>query len=100
MRAGYVKTISSAQGAPLNRIAVDLRTDCFAHGQLAVTLSRVRSRKDLLVLTMEEKFDESGHALTKNVVYKEILLYLHAMRFITTFLILYAKSPAEMTEYQ
>ena len=74
VRAGYVKTINRAQGATLNRTAVDLRTDCFAHGQLAVALSRVRTRKDLLILTTKDKLDENGHALTKNVVYKEILL--------------------------
>ena len=73
VRAGYVKTINRAQGATLNKTAVDLRTDCFAHGQLAVALSRVRSRRDLLVLTKKEKLDEAGHALTRNVVYKEIL---------------------------
>ena len=66
--------MNRAQGAIMNKTAVDLRTDCFAHGQLAVALSRVRSRKDLLVLTTKDKMDEAGHALTKNVVYKEILL--------------------------
>ena len=69
-----MKTVYRAQGVTLNRTGVDLRTDCFAHGQLAVALSRVRSRKDLLILTSKDKLDESGHALTKNVVYKVILL--------------------------
>ena len=74
VRAGYVKTINRAQGATLNRTAIDLRTDCFAHGQLAVALSRVRSRNELLILTLKEKLDDNGYALAKNVVYREILL--------------------------
>ena len=74
VRAGYVKTINRAQGATLNRTAIDLRTDCFDHGQFAVALSRVRSRNNLLVLTLKEKLDDNGYALAKNVVYKEILL--------------------------
>ena len=73
VRAGYVKTINRAQGSTLNRTGIDLRKDCFAHGQLAVALSRVRNRTDILILTTPEKRDENHHAVTTNVVYDEVL---------------------------
>ena len=74
LRAGYVKTINRAQGATLNRAGIDLRTECFGHGQLAVAISRVRTRYDILILTTEEKLDVNRRAITTNIVYNELLL--------------------------
>ena len=74
LRAGYVKTINRAQGSTLQKAGIDSREDCFAHGQLAVALSRVRNRNDILILTTTEKQDENQHAVTTNVVYHGVLL--------------------------
>ena len=74
LRAGYVKTINRAQGSTLQKAGIDLRKDCFAHGQLAVALSRVRNRNDILILTTPGKQDENKNAVTTNVVYHEVLL--------------------------
>ncbi|KAF9229880.1 hypothetical protein BU15DRAFT_57771, partial [Melanogaster broomeanus] len=49
---------------------VDLRTECFAHGQLYTALSRVRRRSDSIVL-----FTPSNTQLsTSNIVYSSLLL--------------------------
>ena len=74
IRAGYVKTINRAQGCTLHKTGVDLRKDCFAHGQLAVALSRVRQRNEIIILTTPEKLTVHGHAITTNVVYHEVLI--------------------------
>ena len=74
LRAGYVKTFNRSQGATLDRTGLDLRSECFCHGQLAVAISRVRTRNDLLILTTEDKIDANKHAITTNVVYQELLL--------------------------
>ena len=73
IRAGYVKTINRAQGSTLHKTGIDLRKDCFAHGQLAVALSRVRNRDDLIILTTPDKQDAHHRAVTTNIVYQEVL---------------------------
>lgn len=57
-------TVNKAQGQTLDVAGVDLRNDCFSHGQLYVACSRVSSSDSLDILQPEGK--------TKNVVYKEI----------------------------
>ena len=74
IRAGYVKTFNRSQGATLDRTGPDLRTECFCHGQLAVAISRVRTREDVLILTTQDKLDVYNRAITTNVVYAELLL--------------------------
>lgn len=61
----YAMTINKAQGQSLKMAGVDLRSDCFSHGQLYVAFSRVSSSDSLVALLPEKK--------TKNVVYKEVL---------------------------
>lgn len=61
----YAMTINKAQGQTLKVAGVDLRNDCFSHGQLYVACSRVSSPDGLVILQPESK--------TKNVVYREVL---------------------------
>ena len=74
IRAGYVKTFNRSRGATLDRTGLDLRSECFCHGQLAVAISRVRTREDVLILTTQDKLDVYNRAITTNVVYAELLL--------------------------
>lgn len=62
----FAMTINKSQGQTLKAAGVDLRTECFSHGQLYVAFSRVSSAAGLFILTSE------GESTT-NVVYKEIL---------------------------
>ncbi|XP_074115778.1 ATP-dependent DNA helicase PIF1-like [Cotesia typhae] len=61
----YAMTINKAQGQSLKMAGVDLRNNCFSHGQLYVACSRVSSPENLVILQPDNK--------TKNVVYKEVL---------------------------
>lgn len=61
----FAMTINKAQGQTLKLAGIDLRDNCFSHGQLYVGVSRVGSSKDLVLLAPERT--------TLNVVYPEIL---------------------------
>lgn len=61
----FAMTINKAQGQSLKMAGVDLREDCFSHGQLYVACSRVSTPDSLVILQPEGK--------TKNFVYKEVL---------------------------
>ena len=74
LRPAYASTYNGSQGTTLERCAVDVRCSPFSHGHLYVALSRVQSRETLLVLTTLEKQTHDGYALTKNVVWKQLLL--------------------------
>jgi len=49
----YAMTINKAQGQSLKVAGVDLRSDCFSHGQLYVACSRVSSPDGLVILQPE-----------------------------------------------
>ncbi|XP_054259511.1 uncharacterized protein LOC128984236 [Macrosteles quadrilineatus] len=68
----YSMTGHKSQGQTIDRVGVDLRSDCFTHGQLYVLLSRVRHPDDIAVLVRPERVRE-GVAHTKNIVYGELL---------------------------
>ena len=54
----------------INRAAIDLRIDPFAHGQLYTALSRVLHRDDCFLICSEENEERDS----ANVVYKSLLL--------------------------
>ena len=70
LRLAYATTFNSCQGLTLDRVAIDFRTDVFAHGQLYTALSRIRNRSDAKILVDPIKFDGS----VTNVVYESLLL--------------------------
>ena len=72
LRPCYAITVNKSQGQTLRRICYDVREHPFAHGQLYVGTSRVRNRQDILMLTRPSHLLD-GKALTKNVVYPELL---------------------------
>lgn len=61
----FAISINKSQGLALKTVGVDLRHDCFSHGQVYVAFSRVSSPENLFVLQPTCK--------TKNIVYKKVL---------------------------
>ncbi len=74
LRMTYACTFHGAQGATLQRCAIDLRRPPFVHGQLYSALARVRGRDILRILVDQDQCNAQGAALTRNVVWKELLL--------------------------
>ena len=66
VRPAYAMTINKSQGQTLRKVGLYLPQGIFAHGQLYVALSRVRSPRDLFIFT-------GGHPL-QNIVYQEVLI--------------------------
>ncbi|TDL22960.1 hypothetical protein BD410DRAFT_722021 [Rickenella mellea] len=64
-------TINKSQGQSVRYVGLDLRTHVFTHGQLYVALSRCTSRSNITVLLKEEEMETK---ITKNIVYKEVLI--------------------------
>ncbi|XP_054287572.1 uncharacterized protein LOC129003305 [Macrosteles quadrilineatus] len=69
----YCMTGHKSQGQTIDSVGVDLRTDCFTHGQLYVLLSRVRHPDHIVVLVHPERVRD-GIAYAKNIVYGDLLL--------------------------
>ncbi|XP_015371869.1 PREDICTED: uncharacterized protein LOC107167361 [Diuraphis noxia] len=61
----FVMTINNLQGQTLKFAGIDLREDCFPHGQLYVACSRVSTLTSLVILPPIE--------ITANVACREIL---------------------------
>ena len=61
----FAITIDKAQGQSFNCVGVDLRDNCFSHGQLYVALSRVGKRDAQFILVPGNR--------TSNIVYPEVL---------------------------
>ena len=62
----FAMTINKSQGQSLYIVGLDLRIDCFAHGQLYAECWRVTSEDNLYILCNEGR--------KKNIVYKEALV--------------------------
>jgi len=62
-------TINKSQGQSLSRIRLYLPCIIFAHEQLYVVISRVKTKKSLKIFILDE--DENVNNTTKNVVYKK-----------------------------
>uniref|UniRef100_A0A914H7G4 ATP-dependent DNA helicase n=1 Tax=Globodera rostochiensis TaxID=31243 RepID=A0A914H7G4_GLORO len=68
LRPGSVMTINKAQGQTLSHVGILLdRSQCFAHGQLYVALSRVRQAENIKVCT------KRPDRLVKNIVMTDLL---------------------------
>ena len=65
----FAMTINKSQGQSLTKVGIYLPRLVFTHGQLYVAISRVRTKKGLRILIL----DEDGYVTnkTKNVVYSE-----------------------------
>jgi len=63
-------TINKSQGQTLSRVGLYLPQPVFTHGQLYVAISRVKTKRGLKILILDE--DGNVTNTTKNVVYKEI----------------------------
>ncbi len=72
LRPCYTITVNKSQGQTLKKVCFDVREHPFAHRQLYVGTSRVRNRRDILMLTRPSHVHD-GRALMRNVVYSELL---------------------------
>jgi ATP-dependent DNA helicase PIF1 len=63
-------TINKSQGQSLPHVGIYLPNPVFTHGQLYVALSRVKSRKGLKLLILDDKGLPTN--MTTNVVYREV----------------------------
>ena len=71
----YAMTINKSQGQTFDRVGLYLDQPCFAHGQLYVAKSRVKSRHGFKVF-IEPGSDQGSHdgnVFTKNIVYTNLL---------------------------
>ena len=75
LRLAYAMTINKSQGQTLQRVALDLREPCFAHGQLYVALGRVPDPSRILVLTTSHYQNTTNPTKhhTINIVHKRLL---------------------------
>ena len=71
LRLCYAVTVNKSQGQTLDKVCVDLREHPFAHGQLYIAANCVRN-SNILVLSQDSHLLD-GCALTKNIVYRELL---------------------------
>jgi ATP-dependent DNA helicase PIF1 len=55
IRLAFALTINNSQGQTIPTVGLYLREPCFAHGQLYVAFSRVKSRKNIKVLVVEDQ---------------------------------------------
>jgi hypothetical protein len=65
LKVCFAMTINKSQRQSLSMAGIDLREECFSHGQLYVACSRVSSASSLVILAPKGS--------TKNTVYKEVL---------------------------
>ena len=75
VRAAFAQTVNASQGQTMKKVGVWLVDhSCFTHGQLYVVASRVGHPEDLHFAIMKPAVGEEAY-LTKNIVYREVLLH-------------------------
>jgi hypothetical protein len=71
---GILHDINKAQGQTFDSIGLLLQRPVFAHGQLYVALSRVKSMNGIRVaLPVHDDDNGNDQSTTKNIVYRSIL---------------------------
>ncbi|KAE9539872.1 hypothetical protein AGLY_005124 [Aphis glycines] len=71
VRLSFAMTINKSQGQTFDRVGLLLLSPVFTHGQLYVAFSRVRNTQSVKVGMYD---DGNGRFVTKNIVYREVLL--------------------------
>jgi ATP-dependent DNA helicase PIF1 len=66
----YAMTINKSQGQSLDCVGLYLPKPVFSHGQLYVAISRVKAKKGLKILILDDQ--KKATNITTNVVYKEV----------------------------
>jgi ATP-dependent DNA helicase PIF1 len=66
----YAMTINKSQGQSLDCVGLYLPNPVFSHGQLYVAISRVKTKKGLKILILDDQ--KKATNITTNVVYKEV----------------------------
>lgn len=66
VKTSFALTINKSQGQTFELVGIDLRKECFTHGQLYVGLSRVGAPENQFILLPQNK-------TTSNIVYREAL---------------------------
>jgi hypothetical protein len=77
IRPCFAMTINKAQGQTLDFVGLYLPESVFCHGQLYVALSRAKTSTSIKVLLKPSNTDTLHNTCTKNIVYKEILSFIH-----------------------
>ena len=75
LKLAYAFTVHKAQGQELERVLLDATTPVFAHGQLYVALSRVRTRNDIGAF-VDDIDHADGKILCKNIVFQNLIASL------------------------
>ena len=71
IRPSFAMTINKSQGQTLDMVGLYLKRPVFAHGQLYVALSHVRSKHSLSVVLSNDAIGQEG--VTANIVYRSVL---------------------------
>ena len=75
IRLCFSMTINKSQGQSVKHVGLDLSSSVFTHGQFYVAVSRVTSVSNIKAIwTQNEQQQQAEEAITKNIVYKEVLL--------------------------
>ena len=72
LQLAFAMTVHKAQGQTLEFAALDCTTPCFAHGQLYVAMSRVRTSNSIVFYN--SRVDEGTAVVCFNIVYRSLLL--------------------------
>jgi hypothetical protein len=79
LRVAYAMTYNKSQSQTLVKVLLDIKNPPFSHGQLYVTLSRVRDSTKIAMYVRDDQFVQSMDAKTgymptiDNIAYQEVL---------------------------